>query len=103
MTLLTVEGLDHREGSAKLLHGISFTLDAGEVLGIVGPNGSGKSTLLQTIAGIRGNHAPVRLGDRRLADLTSRERAARIAYVGDDCTSEFSLTAEETVRIGTYA
>lgn len=36
----------------EALHGISFQVKEGEILGIIGKNGSGKSTLLRTIAGI---------------------------------------------------
>ena len=38
--------------SFKVLDSISFTVNKGDVLGIIGTNGSGKTTLLRTIAGI---------------------------------------------------
>lgn len=36
----------------EALHGISFSVPKGKIVGVVGKNGSGKSTLLRTIAGI---------------------------------------------------
>jgi len=48
---VTNAGQHAPEGSVVALHPISFTLEAGKVLGIVGKNGAGKSTLLQLLSG----------------------------------------------------
>lgn len=45
-------GLFRRHDSHNVLSDISFSLDAGDTLGVVGRNGCGKSTLLRLIAGI---------------------------------------------------
>ena len=49
---VAVSGLTVRYDRVLALDGVSFTLQAGQALGIVGPNGSGKSTLLKSIAGL---------------------------------------------------
>src|SRR5215212_5604623 len=49
--MFTVSGLTKRYGDELVLDRISFTINAGERVGLVGPNGCGKSTLLRIIAG----------------------------------------------------
>ncbi|MFZ4769065.1 MAG: ATP-binding cassette domain-containing protein, partial [Ferruginibacter sp.] len=46
MAILSVENLSKNYGAIKALKGISFSVPAGSVFGILGPNGSGKTTLL---------------------------------------------------------
>ncbi len=49
MEVLKVENLSKNYGNIKALKGVSFSVPAGTVFGILGPNGSGKTTLLGII------------------------------------------------------
>ena len=51
MTLLAVDGLTKRFGGVLAANGVSFALDAGEMLAIIGPNGAGKSTTFNMVGG----------------------------------------------------
>src|ERR1700674_6095580 len=51
MPLLEVKNLQVRVDEREILHGLSLTVNKGEVHAIMGPNGSGKSTLSHVIAG----------------------------------------------------
>jgi ABC-type branched-subunit amino acid transport system ATPase component len=53
--LLEVSGLTKRFGGLTAVADLSFSIGAGEIVGVFGPNGSGKTTLLSLIAGV---HAP---------------------------------------------
>ena len=51
MPLLTVQALSKAFGGLVVIQDLSFSLDEGEILGIIGPNGSGKTTLFNLITG----------------------------------------------------
>jgi len=66
--LLEVEGLTKRFGGLVAVKNISFSIQAGEILGLIGPNGSGKSTVMKCIMGIeRPNAGQVRLDGLNVA------------------------------------
>ncbi len=50
MSLLEVKKVSRSFGSLKAVHDVSFTLEAGQILGFIGPNGAGKSTTMRIIA-----------------------------------------------------
>ena len=52
MSLLTLDRLTVRYGEIEALHGLSLSIDAGEVVTLLGANGAGKSTTLRTISGL---------------------------------------------------
>ena len=63
MSLLEVSGLTKWFGAAQVLRDLSFTVEAGEILGVIGPNGSGKTTAFNCISGLLAPGAgSVRLG-----------------------------------------
>jgi branched-chain amino acid transport system ATP-binding protein len=49
--LLALEGVTKRFGGLTAVADVSFTVPAGELLGIIGPNGAGKTTLFNVISG----------------------------------------------------
>lgn len=50
--LLDVRGLEAGYGKINVLHGLSLTVRAGEVVALLGPNGAGKTTLLRAVSGL---------------------------------------------------
>jgi len=84
--------------------GLDVALATGDVLALLGPNGGGKTTLLKTLLGLLAPQSgEVRLGDRTLASLTSRERARLIAYVPQFHVATFAFTVEAVVLMGRTA
>ena len=51
MSLLEVRGVGKSFAGLRALHNVSFSVEAGEILGIMGANGAGKTTLFSLIAG----------------------------------------------------
>jgi iron complex transport system ATP-binding protein len=101
---LTGHDLTIGYGSSVVGRHLDISIATGEVLALLGPNGSGKTTLLKTLMGlIAPQSGEIRLGERALADVSSRERARLLAYVPQSHVATFAFTVETVVLMGRTA
>ena len=102
MALLEVERLTKGFGGVLAVNDVGFTLEAGELLGIMGPNGSGKTTLFNLIAGaLRPDRGCIRFAGRDIAGLLPHRVCARgIARTFQLVRPFAGLTALDNVRVG---
>ena len=52
MPLLDVKGVTMKFGSLVANDDISFSMEQGQIVGLIGPNGSGKTTLFNCVSGL---------------------------------------------------
>jgi len=87
-----------------VLDRLTFSVDAGDFLGLMGPSGSGKSTLLNLLAGIdRPTRGSVRIADTEISSLSERAlagwRARHIGFIFQLYNLIPVLTAFENVEL----
>lgn len=74
--MLAVRSLTKAYGGLKVVDDLSFTVPAGDMVGVIGPNGAGKSTLFSLVTGfLDADAGEVRLGDEAVTKLSSVARA----------------------------
>jgi branched-chain amino acid transport system ATP-binding protein len=94
--VLAVKDLQAWYGESHILHGMNFTVNAGEVVTLLGRNGAGKTTTLKSIMGMLAKRAgSVRFNNRELIRLTS-DRIARLGVAL--CPEERGIFSSLDVR-----
>lgn len=100
---LTVENLSLQYGSRRVIHGVSFVVDAGEMISIVGPNGSGKSTLLRGMSRLqKPTSGRVLLGETDIRDISARAVARTLAILPQSPDGGADLSVRELVYRGRF-
>ena len=68
--VLALEGIDASYGDSRVLHGVSFALQPGRLLGLLGRNGAGKTTCMSTVMGfLRPRAGSIRLSGDPIGGL----------------------------------
>ncbi len=104
MALLEVQDLEAQYGWTKVLHGISFAVEAGGITTILGANGAGKTTTLRAVCGMVRTRGEVRFDGRSIAGRATEDLVRLgIAHVPEGRGTFVNLTVEENLRLGAYA
>jgi branched-chain amino acid transport system ATP-binding protein len=104
MPLLTVSGLTKMFGGFTAVSDVSFTVEKGEILGLIGPNGSGKSTTFNCVAGMYTPTAgSIQLDGREIGGL----KANQVCHAGIGRTYQIprpfrNLTILENVALSAW-
>ncbi|WP_329040731.1 ABC transporter ATP-binding protein [Streptomyces sp. NBC_00178] len=94
MAIIEVHGLDKAYGGRRVVHGVGFTVEEGEIFGILGPNGAGKTTTVECVEGLRVPDA----GTVRVAGLDPAADRHEITRLLGAQLQESELQPELTVR-----
>jgi branched-chain amino acid transport system ATP-binding protein len=98
---LHVSNVDAYYGDSHVLHGVGFTLQPGQLLGLLGRNGAGKTTCMATVMGfVRPRRGAITLFGEPVAGLAPETIARRgIALVPQGRRIFRSLTVRENLMV----
>ena len=97
--MIEIKNIHKRYGKHKVLNGVDFAVEPGEIVGILGANGSGKSTLLTILAGLQNCDAGFFNIDGKDLLKDSKLRNQLVAYVPQEMPLITELTAWDNLRM----
>ena len=104
MATLELDDVVGGYGDTEILHGVSITIERGEIVVIIGPNGAGKSTAIKAVFGLLNLSAGrIRLEGEDITN-TPPERVVRkgVCYVPQPANIFPRLSVEENLEMGAY-
>jgi branched-chain amino acid transport system ATP-binding protein len=102
---LTVDGLTVHYGGVCAVRDLSFSVPAGEAIGVIGANGAGKTSTLKAVMGLIPRQvAMLRFGDIDLSRVNARAMVRHgIGYVPEGRHVFAGLSVEKNLLLGAYA
>jgi branched-chain amino acid transport system ATP-binding protein len=104
MALLEIDGLDVHYGGIHALRGVSFHVDAGEVVTLIGANGAGKTTTLRAISGLlKPSRGTVRFDGQVITGMAAHTIVGRGLIHAPEGRGIFAnMTVAENLEIGAF-
>jgi branched-chain amino acid transport system ATP-binding protein len=105
MALLELKGIDAFYARIQALHGVSLTVDRGEIVALIGSNGAGKTTTLRTISGLMHPAAGTITFDGRDISSTPPHRVVQlgICQAPEGRRLFQRLTVQDNLEMGAYS
>jgi len=105
MAMLEAKDLNAWYGASHVLHGVSFSVEPGEIVALVGRNGAGKTTTIRTIMGLISRTSGRVIFDGNDIMLSAAHGRFRLglAYVPEERRIVRDLTVRENLRLGLLA
>ena len=104
MTMLVVDDVFSGYGKSQVLHGVSLSVNEGEIVALIGANGAGKSTLLKTISGlVQTRSGTIRFQNTEIQNLSAhRIVESGVSQVAEGRAMLKRMTVLENLRIGAH-
>lgn len=98
---IIAQGLKKIYNDRTVVNGVSFEVNAGEVVGLLGPNGAGKTTTFYMLVGlVKPNEGKITLDDNDLTNMPIHMRArSGIGYLPQETSIFRRLTVEENIDL----
>lgn len=96
----SVSHLQAGYGSRPVVQDVSFSVGAGELLGVLGANGCGKTTLLKAVCGILPHQGSCQLDGRPLEPMTPRQLARHCSYIPQRSGISIDISVLDVVLMG---
>ena len=102
--MLVVDDVFSGYGKSEVLHGVSLSVNEGEIVALIGANGAGKTTLLKTISGlIQTRSGTIKFQNTEIQNLSAhRIVESGVSQVAEGRAMLKRMTVLENLRIGAH-
>jgi len=98
---LVIQNLQKSYGGRKVVDGVSFDVNRGEVVGLLGRNGAGKTTSFDMVLGlVKPEKGTITLGDKDMTKLAIHERSRLgVGYLPQEASIFRKLSVSDNIKI----